>query len=159
MEQHGAWLAEVPLALSGRRPRLAAAQALTDATISQAQTAPAAVVDFWAPSCPHCVEYKPVFEDVASQVGGSVLMATVNVNEQPRAGAAAKISVIPTTIFYVAGKEVSRVEGQMSRADLLQAASRVASGSAPAGAGIPTWGLVAGGLAAAGIASYLLLFR
>lgn len=159
MDHRGAWLTEVPLVLSGRRPGLSGAQPLTDATFAQVLSAPAAVVDLWAPTCPRCMEYKPIYEDVANQMGGSLLMATVNVNDAPAAAAAARISVIPTTIFYVGGKEVSRVEGVMGRAELLQAATRVAAGSTPAGMGVPTWGLVAGGLAAAGIASYFLLFR
>jgi hypothetical protein len=41
---------------------------LTDATFSQAQAAPKAVVDFWSPSCPYCVAYKPIFEDAALSV-------------------------------------------------------------------------------------------
>lgn len=133
---------------------------LTDATFSQALAAPKAVVDFWSPSCPHCVAYKPVFEQVAGQVGSDILMVSANVNDAMQSAVGFKISSIPATIFLVGGKEVNRVEGEMSQADLLSEIARAfgggsAPGAAPASFGIGTLALVGGGLAAAGLAAYL----
>lgn len=141
----GQWLGQVPLVhsvrpespfLSGRRPRLAgSAQALTDATFSQALAAPKAVVDFWSPSCPYCVAYKPVFEDAASQTPSDILMATVNVVDNPNAPAGYQIQGIPATIFMVNGKEVHREEGGLSKDDLLRAIAQAFGGPMPASSG------------------------
>lgn len=140
-----AWLGQVPLVdghvhrpqgLSGRRPRLAgSAQALTDSTFSQALAASKAVVDFWSPSCPYCVAYKPVFEDVASQALGDILMATVNVVDNPTAPSGYQVQGIPATIFLVNGKEVHREEGSLSKDDLLRAIAQAFGGPAPAPGG------------------------
>lgn len=152
-------------ALSGRL-RLAGpgVQVLTDATFNQALSAPQAVVDFWSPSCPICVSYKPVFEDVASQAGGRILMASVDVDEAMQAAGGYHIQSIPATIFLVNGKEVHRVEGGMTKEDLLGEMSRAFGGglpqpgSAPAPASFPTGTVVAvGGVAAAGLLAYFLL--
>ena len=55
---------------------------VTDSNFAQIQTAPKAVVDFWVPTCPPCVTYKPVFEEVAAEASG-VVMATANTNDAP----------------------------------------------------------------------------
>lgn len=162
----GPWLGQVSLlekaprrraSLSGSR--LGSAQALTESTFSQALSAPAAVIDFWSPSCPYCVSYKPVFEDVAAQVGGRVFMATVDVNQAPQAAGSFKIQTIPATIFLVNGKEVNRAEGDMGKNELLSEISRLTSGqvSAPPSSGGFPWVLAAGGLVTAGVLGYLAL--
>jgi thioredoxin-like negative regulator of GroEL len=98
---------------------------VTDATFQQVLDAPLAIVDFWAPSCPYCVQYKPVFEGVAAQMGDRIFMATANTNEAPKSAASYKIQSIPVTIFFVNGKEVFRAEGAMSQDDLLKEIDQV----------------------------------
>src|SRR5262245_32093448 len=103
----GIWLGQVPLArpswtpsfLSGPRPFLGSVTSLTDATFSQARSAPRAVIDFWSPTCPYCVAYKPDFEAVAARAPSDVLMATVNVNEAPQAAGSFGLTGIPLTVF------------------------------------------------------------
>lgn len=170
--QNRAWLGQVPLvqgyrpsvrrpALSGRFRLAGSPPALTDATFNQALSAPFAVVDFWSPSCPHCVTYKPVFEEASSQVGSGVLMVTANVDEAPKSAGTYNIQSIPATIFLANGKEVHRVEGGMSKQDLLAEVSRAFGGmpapgsAAPESGGIPTWAGIAGGLAIAGLVAFL----
>lgn len=150
---------------ASRRPLLGSAVALTDATFAQVLSAPMAIVDFWSPSCPYCVQYKPVFEDVASQVGDKILMVTANVNDAPEAAGKNNIGGIPATIFYANGKEVTRSEGNMSRDELLaqvnqafgaKGAAPVATARAtPASSGLPTVAIIGGGLLAAGLAVFL----
>lgn len=108
---------------------------MTDATFSQAQAAPKAVVDFWSPSCPYCVAYKPIFEDAAAQAPSDILMATVNVVDNPSAAAGYQIQGIPATIFMVNGKEVHREEGELSKDDLLRAIAQAFGGPMPAQSG------------------------
>jgi thioredoxin len=142
------WLGEEPVFGLGQ----GGAVAVTDSTFSQVQAAPKAVVDFWVPTCPPCVAYKPVFEEVATQSPG-ILMATANTNDAPAASGQYSIAATPTTIFFVNGQEVHRVEGGMSKAGL-QAEMAKAFGGAMAQApaqGPGVLGIVLGGLALAGI--------
>jgi thioredoxin-like negative regulator of GroEL len=98
---------------------------VTDATFGQATGAPLAIVDFWSPSCPYCMQFKPVFEEVAAQMGGQIFMATAHTGEAPQSAAAYRISSIPAVIFLANGKEVHRVEGAMTKADFLNEIDRV----------------------------------
>lgn len=131
--------------------------AVTDSTFAQVQAAPKAVVDFWIPTCPPCVTYKPVFEEVAAQSPG-ILMATANTNDAPAVSGQYSIAATPTTIFFVNGQEVHRVEGGMSKAGL-QAEMAKAFGGAPGGMvqapaeGPGAMGIILGGLALAGLAA------
>lgn len=147
---------------------------LTDATFDQALKAPFAVVDFWSPTCPHCVQYKPIFEAVASQLGDKVFMGTLKLDDNPKSGGQYNINVIPATIFFANGKEVNRTEGDLSQGDLTGAINGLLGGSMkPSAAGaaaelipgqaaipssIPTSSLLIGGasLAVLGGAIYLL---
>lgn len=138
---------------------LGAAAALTDDTFNAAiKGAPMAIVDFWSPDCPYCVAYKPIFDEVAGMMGGSLPMYTVNVKDNGASPAPFSLGGIPATIFLVNGKEVHREEGNLSKADLLAAISTAFGSSAPAaarGGGIPTLGWVAGGLAVVGLGIFL----
>jgi thioredoxin len=144
------WLGEQPVFGLGQ----GGAVAVTDSTFSQVQTAPKAVVDFWVPTCPPCVAYKPIFEDVAASTPG-ILMATANANDAPMMAGQYSIAATPTTIFFVNGQEVHRVEGGMSKAGL-QAEMAKAFGGAMTSAPAQGPGLVPillGGLALAGLAT------
>lgn len=172
-----AWLGQVPLqhypgparrqatarpapqpraVLSGTPAHLGAA--LTDANFSQILSAPMAVVDFWSPTCPYCVNYKPIFEDVAAKYGDRLPMVTVNVNDAPQSAGGFNIGGIPATIFLASGKEVHREEGSLSKAELLAAIQKAYGAKAPAApsSGIPTLGIV-GGIAAIGLAVFFAL--
>jgi thioredoxin 1 len=156
------WLGEVPVFGLGQSGPVA----VTDANFAQVQAAPKAVVDFWIPTCPPCVAYKPVFEEVATQSPG-ILMATANTNDAPAVSGQYSIAATPTTIFFVNGQEVNRVEGGMSKAGLQAEMAKAFGGGAvaptpgaPARDGGPgLMGIVLGGMALAGLAAgafYLL---
>ncbi len=138
MTARGPWLGQVRFAL-GASKRLGAASSVTDDTFDQVLSAPMAVVDFWSPSCPYCVEYKPIYEEVAGEQSAKILMVTANVEEANKKAGSFNIGSIPATIFLVNGKEVHRVEGNLSKQDLLGEMSKAfGSGSvigAPQSAG------------------------
>lgn len=159
--------------LAGKR--LGAVQAVTDATISQAMSAPKAIIDFWSPGCPYCVQFKPIFEEVAAT--SPIPMFTAEIEKSPNAFAPYNAHMLPTVIFLANGKEVHRAEGGMSKEDFLGEMAQAFGGAAPAPAGsqpqvsvqkqLPmttvvssgssgTW-VALGGLAAAGVMGWLLL--
>lgn len=158
------FLGQTTLTPAARRSRMGSASSISDATWSQVAAAPLAVVDFWSPTCPFCVQYKPVFEDVAGQIGSGILMVTASVQDAPQAAGNFKIGSIPATIFLSNGREIHRVEGLMSKEDLLAEIAKVQQPGAslsPAGgsSGLATFGLAAAGLTAVGIAAYFAFWR
>lgn len=157
------WLGEVPIFGLGQ----AGPVVVNDSNFSQVLSTPKAAVDFWSPTCPYCMTYKPVFEEVAATTG-DVLMATANVNDAPASAGQYGIGAIPATIFFVNGKEVGRVEGSMSKQDLQAEMARVFGGapiSQTLGPAARTeepgpFGLLLGALGLAGLAAgayYLFL--
>jgi len=155
------------------RPLLGgAATAVTDGTLSQALSAPMAVVDFWSDTCPYCMVYKPIFEDVATVVDPKVVMATIHVDDNMKSAEQFKIQGLPTTIFFKDGKEVNRVEGKMEKGDLQSHIARIfsvnagpiappssggAAAASPGGAPSSTAGILSG-LALAGILGGVVYF-
>lgn len=108
---------------------MGAAQALSDSNLSQAASAPKAIIDFWSPTCLPCLQFKPIFEDVASSQSADVFMATMNADESPQAVAAYGIQALPTILFLANGNEVDRVQGKMTKEDFQAKIAQTFSGS------------------------------
>ena len=62
------------------------------------------LVDFWAPWCSYCRRIAPAYERIAEQFGEQIVVAKVNIDEEPLLAQAEQIEVIPTLVFYKDGK-------------------------------------------------------
>jgi len=74
------------------------------------------VVDFWAPWCGPCVNFAPVYEDVAAERSGKVRFIKVNTEAQPELSARFRIRSIPTTMLFKQGQMVDMLNGAMPKA-------------------------------------------
>lgn len=93
---------------------------LTDSTFDQAvASAPAILVDFWAPWCGPCRMIAPVIEELAKELSGKVSVAKVNVDEASGIAAAHNVTSIPTLMIFKNGQLVDRSTGLASKAALL----------------------------------------
>lgn len=74
------------------------------------------LVDYWAPWCGYCRRIGPAYEKIAEQYGEKLVVAKVNIDEEPLLAQHEKIEVIPTLVLYKNGKAVHSVVAPESKA-------------------------------------------
>ena len=83
------------------------------------------LVDFWAPWCGPCRMQGPILDEVAKGAGPSVIVAKVNVDEEPSLASQFGVQSIPTLLLLKEGQILKRMVGVQSvqvLADVLQKA-------------------------------------
>lgn len=70
-----------------------------------------ALVDFWAAWCGPCRVQSPIVDELAGEMNGQVVIAKVNVDEQPELAAQFAIRSIPTLLLFKDGKVADTLVG------------------------------------------------
>ena len=79
------------------------------------------VVDFFADWCGPCQQLLPIVTEVADEVKDKVKIGKVNVDGEQELAQRFQVMSIPTLLFFKDGEQVHRVQGAMSKEDLLGA--------------------------------------
>lgn len=93
---------------------------VTDANFEQIlSTSPVpVVVDFWAPWCGPCRMIGPALEKLASAMSRDVLIAKLNVDENPQTAARFKVRSIPMLVGFHDGQVLDTQVGALAPAAL-----------------------------------------
>jgi thioredoxin 2 len=76
------------------------------------------VVDFYADWCGPCKAMAPLFDALARERQGDVLVTKLDTDRNPEATRRFNVRGIPTTIIFRGGREVARETGAIPRARL-----------------------------------------
>ena len=74
------------------------------------------LVDYWAPWCSYCRRIAPAYEKVAQQYGSDLVIAQINIDEEPLLAHKEQIEVIPTLVLYRGGQAVASIVAPESKA-------------------------------------------
>jgi len=77
------------------------------------------LVDFWAEWCGPCKALGPKLEEIAGEMGNKVVIAKMNVDENPGMPAKYGVRGIPTLILFKDGKEVDQIVGNHPKENIL----------------------------------------
>jgi thioredoxin 1 len=78
------------------------------------------VVDFWAEWCGPCKMISPLLEEIAGEHAEKLVVAKVNIDENPEVARRYQIMSIPTISVFSGGQVVKSIIGAKPKAALLR---------------------------------------
>lgn len=74
------------------------------------------LVDFWAPWCTYCRRIESAYDQVAEQYADRLVIAKVNIDEEPMLAQQERIEIIPTLVMYQDGRAIGSIVAPESKA-------------------------------------------
>lgn len=85
------------------------------------------LVDFWAEWCGPCKMIAPVLDELATEYGGKVKIAKVNIDENQNLAAQYRVTAIPTLLVFKSGQVLEQMVGMKSKRDLKASLDKAAA--------------------------------
>ncbi len=76
------------------------------------------LVDFWASWCGPCRMMSPVIDEIAEEMGETVKVYKINIDEEKNLAVKYNVMSIPTFIVLKNGKEVGRTIGVQDKSEI-----------------------------------------
>lgn len=76
------------------------------------------LIDFWASWCGPCKMMSPVIDEIAEEMGDSIKVCKINIDEEQNLAVKYNVMSIPTFIVLKDGKEVDRSVGVQSKEEI-----------------------------------------
>lgn len=78
------------------------------------------LVDYWAEWCGPCKMIAPVLEEVAGEYAGKMIVAKLNIDDNPNTPPKYGIRGIPTLMIFKGGEVAATKVGALSKSQLLE---------------------------------------
>ena len=78
------------------------------------------LLEFWSPSCGHCVRMTPILEELASELAGRLKVAMMDVSKNSRIPSLFEIRGTPAFVLMKDGREAARFVGAMPKEELFR---------------------------------------
>lgn len=79
---------------------------------------PLIVVDFWAEWCQPCRMLSPVLEELAPEYQGKIVIAKVNIDEEPELAKQYQVESVPNVLIFKQGNPIEQFVGFRSKNEL-----------------------------------------
>lgn len=76
------------------------------------------LLDFWAPWCVYCRRISSAYDKLAEQYGDRLVVAKINIDDEPVAANQEQIRVIPTLVLYQGGEAIASIVAPESKAKI-----------------------------------------
>lgn len=78
------------------------------------------LIDFWASWCGPCRMMSPVIDEIAEEMGETVKVCKINIDEEKNLAVKYNVMSIPTFIVLKNGKEVGRSIGVQDKEEIIK---------------------------------------